>query len=562
MRRTTLFTKTLKQAPADEVARNAQLLIRAGFVHKEMAGVYAFLPLGWRVIEKIKQIVREEMDATGSQELMMTVLQPSDVWEKSNRWDDAVVDNWFKTKLLNGTELGVGLTHEEPIVDAAKAYISSYKDLPISVYQIGSKFRNEKRAKSGLLRGREFIMKDAYTFSRDQAQHEEVYEKLADAYRRVYDRLGIGQSTYRVKADGGIFTKQYSDEFQTASPIGEDTIFHAPGSDTYYNLEVAPSQAPDTIQDSEARPMQTIESVGVVGVEQLAREFNLPIEQTVKTMIYSVDGEPVAVAVRGDYAVNEVKLRMVLDAKNVTLADEATVRAVTHAEVGYAGLLGLDIAVKIVADNSIEHLCNFEMGANRTNYHNIDVNWGRDLPLPEQFYDIKEAKEGDIDPVTGRVYEVITSVEVGNIFPLETKYTTALDTYYTDETGKRAEIVMGSYGIGISRLMGVIAEHFSDEKGLVWPEQVAPYRIYLVSIGPEGIKQADSLYDKLMGLGMEILYDDRDARPGEKFADAELLGLPWRITASDRLEGKFELTSRETGETRVLTREELLATLS
>ena len=240
-----LFTKTLKEAPADEVAKNAQLLIRAGYVHKEIAGVYAYLPLGLRVIENIKKIVREEMDAAGGQELLMTTLQPSDIWQKTNRWDDAVVDNWFKTKLLNGTELGVGLTHEEPIVDAAMPYITSYKDLPKSVYQIGAKFRNEKRAKSGVLRGREFIMKDMYTFARDQRQHEEVYEQIAAAYHKVYERLGIGDSTFRVKADGGIFTKRFSDEFQTMSPIGEDTIFHVPDTSEYYNREVAPSKAPE-----------------------------------------------------------------------------------------------------------------------------------------------------------------------------------------------------------------------------------------------------------------------------------------------------------------------------
>lgn len=561
MRRSKQFSKTLKQAPADEVARNAQLLIRAGFIHKEMAGVYAYLPLGLRVVEKIKHIVREEMNRTGSEELLMTVLQPSDVWEKTNRWDDAVVDNWFKTKLLNGTELGVGLTHEEPIVDAAKSYISSYKDLPKSVYQIGNKFRNEKRAKSGVLRGREFIMKDAYTFARDQKQHEQMYEQLAAAYRKVYARLGIGEDTFRVKADGGIFTKRYSDEFQTKTDIGEDTIYHVPGTDIYYNQEVAPSKALAEDQPAEQLPLEERSTPGVKTVEQLANILDVPVARTVKTLIYVVDGKTVAVAVRGDYAVNDIKLRRTLNASSVALADEQTIKLTTGAEVGFAGLLGLPGDVQIVADESIESLVNFEMGANKTDYHSVNVNWGRDIEKPEQFYDVKEAREGDLDPETVQPYEVFRAVEVGNIFPLETKYPDLLDLHYSDENGERQSIVMGSYGIGVSRLMGVIAEHMADDRGLVWPEAIAPYDVYLVSIGDDGAKHADALYDELQSSSVEVLYDDRDARPGEKFADAELLGIPWRITASDRLGESYELTSRKTGETVLLTHDELLAKL-
>lgn len=415
MRVSQLFTKTSKTAPGDEVAKNAQLLIRAGFIHKEMAGVYAYLPLGLHVIENIKQIVREEMNAIGGQEVMMTALQPKDIFVKTDRWDDAKVDNWFKTKLVNGTELGLGLTHEEPIVDALSAYVNSYKDLPIFVYQIQNKFRNELRAKSGLLRGREFIMKDMYSLARTQEEHVELYERAAEAYNRVYERLGIGDITYRTAADGGIFTKRFSDEFQTLSDIGEDTIY----------------------VDEEKR-----------------------------------------------FAINEE-----------VYTDENLQK------------LGLDKA-KLVQ------------------------------------------KKG---------------VEVGNIFPLETKYTDALDVFYTDEDGKKQQIIMGCYGIGISRLMGVLAEHFSDDKGLVWPENVAPYRVYLVRIGgDEAVKHADELYKELSDQGIEVLYDDRDERPGAKFADSELMGIPHRVTVSDRLlaEGKYEYTPRVSGETRVLTRDQLLATLS
>ncbi len=410
-----LFTRTSKTVPADEVATNAQLLIRAGFIHKELAGVYAYMPLGLRVLENIKKIVREEMNNYGGQEIMMTTLQPKDIWVKTDRWDDAKVDNWFKTKLVNGTELGVGLTHEEPIVDAVSMYLSSYKDMPFAVYQIQNKFRNELRAKSGLLRGREFLMKDMYTFSRDQAQHLEEYEKIILAYYRVYDRLGLGAITYRTYADGGIFTPRFSDEFQTVTEVGEDTIYI----------------------DEEKR-----------------------------------------------VAINEE-----------IMSDENLVK------------LGLD-KTKLVK------------------------------------------KKG---------------VEVGNTFHLETKYTDALDLYYTDEKGDKQSIIMGCYGIGVSRLMGVVAEIFADDKGLVWPENIAPFKVYLVVIGgEEATASAEKLYAELTSRGIEVLYDDRDVRPGQKFADSELMGIPYRVTISDRLlaDEKYEYVTRKDGQKTLLTHEQLLAKLS
>lgn len=410
-----LFTKTSKTIPADETARNAQLLIQAGYIHKEMAGVYAYLPLGLRVLENIKRIVREEMDAIGGQEVMMTTLQPRELWEKTNRWDDKVVDNWFKTKLVNGTELGVGLTHEEPIVDTLMGFANSYKDFPIAVYQIQNKFRNEKRAKSGLLRGREFVMKDMYTFARTQAEHDKIYEKIAAAYTKVYERFGLGEITYRTAADGGYFTERFSDEYQTISDIGEDTIY-------------------------------------------VDEENKLAINQE----IYN---------------------------------DENLAK------------LGLK------KENLVQ----------------------------------KKA------------------VEVGNIFPLETKYTDALGMYYTDENGNQQQIIMGCYGIGISRLMGVLAEHFSDEKGLVWPEAVAPFKVYLAPIGnDEAVRVvADELYQVLTEAGIGVLYDDRDERPGTKFADADLLGIPLRVVVSSKTvaDAKYEVKSRVAANPELLDKAALLKQL-
>ena len=411
MKQSQLFTKTKKEAPSDEVAKNAQLLIRAGFIHKEMAGVYAYMPLGLRVLENIKKIVREEMNAVGGQELMMTTLQPKEIWEKTDRWDDAKVDNWFKTKLVNGTELGVGLTHEEPIVDAISNYLGSYKDMPFAVYQIQNKFRNEKRAKSGLLRGREFLMKDMYTFSRDQKQHEEEYEKIVAAYYKVYDRLGLGQITYRTYADGGIFTPRFSDEFQTLSEVGEDKIY--------------------------------------------------------------VD-----------------------EKKRIAINDE------------------------IFTDENLEKL-----GLKRE--------------------DLVEKK----------------GVEVGNTFHLESKYTDALELFYSDEKGEKQSIIMGCYGIGVSRLMGVIAELFADDKGLIWPENIAPFSLHLLSLGEND--EAEKIYAQLLKNGVEVLFDDRDAQAGQKFADSDLIGIPYRAVISKKslAAGGVEVKKRNESESKIMTVEELLQLL-
>ena len=414
MRISKLFTKTSKTAPSDEVAKNAQLLIRAGFIYKEMAGVYAYLPLGKMVLDKIIQIIREEMDAVGGNEISLTALQQKDVWVSSGRWDDKVMDVWFKTKLANGSEIGLAPTHEEPLTKLMKSYINSYKDLPVYPYQFQIKFRNELRSKSGLMRGREFWMKDLYSFSRNMIEHDIFYEKISKAYDNVYSRLGIGDITYKTFASGGSFSK-YSHEFQTVSEVGEDRIYVHEGKRIAINEEV--------------------------------------------------------------------------------YTDE------------------------VLAD----------LGINKK--------------------DLVEK----------------TAVEVGNIFTLGTKFSDALDLKYTDDNGASESVFMGSYGIGPSRLMGVIAEIFADDKGLVWPENIAPAKVYLVRIGGSAaIDHADALYDKLIAKGIEVLYDDRDIQPGQKFADSELMGIPYRVTVSDRLlESKeYELVERKDGQKMLLTREQLLAKLS
>ncbi|HEY5695405.1 MAG TPA: aminoacyl--tRNA ligase-related protein [Candidatus Saccharimonadales bacterium] len=412
MRVSQLFTKTSKTAPADEVAKNAQLLIRAGFVYKVMAGVYAYTPLGLRVLENIKQIVREEMNAIDGQELIMTNLQPREVWETTTRWDDDVVDVWFKTKLKDDTELGLAWSHEEAIMEMMRQFIESYKDLPVSVYQFQTKLRNELRAKSGIMRGREFVMKDMYSLHTSAEDLDAYYNRVIEAYKRVYDRLGLGKDTYVTFASGGAFTK-FSHEFQTICDAGEDILYVHHGKNIAVNEEVL---------------------------------------------------------------------------------DEAV------AELG------------------------------------IDKN----------------------------ELEKVKSAEVGNIFNFGTDKSEQMGITFTGSDGKEHPIYLASYGIGITRVMGVIVEKFADEKGIVWPENVAPFKVYLVRIGGEkAIEHADKLYEELKGKGIEVLYDDRDERPGTKFADSELIGIPHRVTVSDRLleAETYEYTPRMGGKTEVLTHAELLAKL-
>ncbi|MBF1042794.1 MAG: prolyl-tRNA synthetase [Candidatus Nanosynbacter sp.] len=412
MRLSKNFTRTIKQAPADEVARNAQLLIRAGYVHKTMAGVYSYLPLGLKVVENIKQIVREEMNKISSQELVMSTLQSKELWQETGRWSDELVDVWFKSKLQDGTEVGFGWTHEEPIVDLLRNYLKSYKDLPISVYQFQNKLRNELRAKSGIMRGREFVMKDMYSVHASKEDLDKYYNAAIEAYKRCYDRFGIGDETYVTFASGGAFTK-FSHEFQTICDAGEDYIYLHRG-------------------------------------------------------------------------------------KNIAVNEEV-----------------LDEAVK-------------ELGINRSEL------------------------------------ERVKTAEVGNIFNFGTQKSEEMRLVFTDAEGVEQYAYMGSYGIGITRVMGVIVEKFADDKGLVWPENIAPAKVYLVQIGSQSRATADELYQKLQSAGIETIYDDRDERPGVKFADAELLGIPYRVTVSDRLldRGKWEVSTRQTGEQRLLTADELLATLN
>ena len=562
MKQSKLFTKTLKTAPADEVSKNAQLLIRAGYVHKEMAGVYSYLPLGFRVLEKIKSIVREEMEKIDSQEIIMSGLQNKKIWEKTKRWSDEVVDVWFKSKLNAGGEVGFGWSHEEPITNMMINHINSYKDMPVSVFQFQTKLRNEVRAKSGIMRGREFVMKDMYSYCKSKEELEEYYQSAIVAYNNVYERIGLGSDTHVVFADGGAFT-EFSHEFQTLSEIGEDLIFKVPDEDKYLNQEIVKLKI-ETFQDQneEQKEMEEVLGEGMIGVETLAEFLKINVEKTTKTILFQTeDGRIVAAAIRGDRDIDESKLKKIVGATGIVLADEKTVKEITGAKVGYAGMLNLPNEVIKVWDYSTEGRINFEMGANKTDYHNINVNFGRDIEKPERFYDIAEAKDGDIHPESGKKYRTFKATEVGNIFNFGQEKAKDMGLYFKDENGENKAVWLGSYGIGITRVMGLIVEKFADEKGIIWPESIAPFQVHLINIGED--EKAQEFYDKLQKENIEVLWDDRDKRPGEKFADSDLIGIPNRVVISPKTleKGGVEFKKRNSDEVEIISFEELIKKL-
>ena len=567
MRRTELFTKTSKTSPSGEVSKNAQLLIRAGFIAKEMAGVYAFLPLGLKVVENIKSIVREEMNKIGSKELLMTNLQRKEVWEKTNRWNDNIVDIWFKTKLKDDTEVGLGWSHEEPIVNMMRQFIRSYKDLPVSVYQFQNKMRNELRAKSGIMRGREFVMKDMYSFHATKEDLEEYYHKVMEAYKQCYRRLGVGDDTYVTFASGGAFTK-FSHEFQTVCDAGEDDIYIVPSMNIAYNAEIAPVKASaNPVANESLKQLEILDDESVIGAESLIKALDIPITSSTKSMFYDTDRGLILAVVRADYTINEDKLKTVANVEWLKLGSADSVEDATGAKLGFSGLYNLPMGpdIRLIVDDSCRDMVNFETGANKTGQHAYNVNLERDVPMPDQFFDIKLVRDGDISPETGEPYIRKRTAEVGNIFNFGSQKTDEMELYYTDSKGEQKSIFLGSYGIGITRIMGVIAEKLSDEKGLVWPVDIAPAKVYLVSIGSrDAIKEADRLYELMKIKGIEVIYDDRDVRPGEKFTDGELMGIPHMVTVSDRLvkTGNFEHKLRSTGEVSLLTQDELFDTIS
>jgi prolyl-tRNA synthetase len=557
MRFSKLFGKTLRQAPAEAESISHQLLLRAGMIAQEAAGIYSYLPLGWRVLRKIENIIREEMDKAGGQELMLPVLQPFELWQQSGRYL-SFGQSLFTLTDRKEHKLALGPTHEEVIAELARRYVQSYRDLPLLVYQIQTKFRDEPRPRGGLLRVREFIMKDLYSFDIDEAGLNESYEKMCQAYKNIYARLGL--PALMVEADSGAIGGKESHEFTVITENGEDEIIYCPNCGYAANVEKAQS-AKSRINSEAPLPLGEIATPGCKTIDEVASFVGVPANQTLKAVFYSADGEFIFVVIRGDLEVNETKLKNTLKCSELRLATESEV-AEAGIVAGFASPINIK-GVKVVADDSITLGSNFIVGANKLGYHFRNANYPRDFQV-DLIADIALARGGDSCPKCGGELSSARGIEVGHVFKLGTFISEKLDAFFLNRDGTSKPIIMGCYGIGLGRLLAAIVEQSHDDKGIIWPFSVAPYQVYLCPLHldtPAVASTAEDIYQKLEKKDIEVLFDDRDESPGVKFNDADLLGIPLRLTLSPRTLQKqsIEAKWRTEKETQLLSLEDLVA---
>jgi len=558
MRVSELFLATQREIPADAEIPSHRLMLRAGLIRKMASGVYSFMPMGYRTYRKVEAVIREEMDKAGAQELIMPALLPAEAYQGSGRWEKFGPE-MFRLTDRGGRSFCLGPTHEEPFTETVRDSIRSYKQLPVTLYQIQHKYRDEKRPRFGVIRAREFVMKDAYSFDVDEAGLDISYKKMYDAYRAIFDRLGLDYTI--VDADSGAMGGSGSQEFMVKSEVGEDAICFCDECGYAANEEKAgwTRPAPET---SEELAIEKIHTPDVKTIEELCGYLNCGPDAFVKTILYNIDGKFVAAMCRGDRDINETKLGNLYDATEMELASFADVEMITGAKVGFAGPVGLKQKIDIVVDPEVEGMKNFVVGACETDYHFKNVNIGRDFKA-DKVADITNAKAGDICPKCGKgKLGMARGVEVGHIFKLGTKYSDALGCVYLDNNGKEHSMVMGCYGIGVSRVLAAIIEQYHDDDGIIWPTVVAPYKIIVVPTkanDEELMTVANKIYDDLTKAGCEVLIDDRNERPGVKFKDADLLGIPLRITVGRRAgEGIVEVKRRDSQETSEITVDEAI----
>ncbi len=565
MKMSRLFLETLRDFPADAEVTSHKFLVRAGYIRKLTNGIYNYLPLMWKVLKKVENIVREEMDKAGAQEILMPFIQPKELWEESGRWD-VYGKELMRIKDRHGKEMCLGPTHEEIVTAIAREGIRSYKQLPVNLYQIQSKFRDEIRPRFGLLRGREFIMKDAYSFDRDEAGMNNSYKIMADAYTKVFERCGL--ETKPVQSDSGAIGGNISHEYMviTQTDSGENDVFYCDDCDYAANSNHAISILPEakTVGDwTKAEKISTPHAKTIADLAEL-----LKIEPTLicKCLVYIADKDPVLVLIRGDKTVEETKLMNALNAKEIRTASDLEIAELMekhgfNAMAGFIGPKGFE-DVKIIADNTIKDLKNFVMAVNENDVHVVGANFGVDVKMPENVTDLRIVEAGEKCPQCGKPLKVTRGIEVGNIFQLGTKYSKAMNATFTDEKGNEVPFVMGCYGIGISRTAAAAVERHHDEYGIKWPIAIAPYHVIVIPVNVQDetqMKIAENIYDQLQQQGIEVLLDDRDDRAGVKFKDADLIGIPLRITAGKTVqEGLVEYKVRETGEMIKITPEEAI----
>ncbi len=560
MRTSQLLLPTLREDPGEAETVSHRLMLRSGLIRKVAAGIYTYLPLGLRIIRKVEAIVREEMNRAGAQELLMPVASPAELWKETGRWE------YYGKELLrfkdrHERDFCLGPTHEEVITDLFRREVRSYRQLPLNFYQIQTKFRDEIRPRFGLMRGREFIMKDAYSFDVDEAGAKVSYQKMYDAYTRIFTRCGL---TFRaVEADTGLIGGDVSHEFMVLAETGEASVVYSDKGTYAANLERAEALAPTETDPGPSRPLNAVATPQKKSVEEVTAFLNISPRQLVKTLLYQAEQETVAVLVRGDHDVNEVKVARLLGVTEVALASPEKVTAVTGAPVGFAGPIGLK-HVRILADHAVKGLKNFVVGANKADQHYVDANWDRDFAV-DSFSDLRNVQAGDPSPRGEGKLTLAKGIEVGQVFLLGTKYSQKMNATILDDQGKERLAIMGCYGIGVGRTAAAAVEQNHDEKGIIWPFPIAPFHVHLLPLGQSAAVNTATatLYEDLHAAGLEVLWDDRDERAGVKFNDADLVGAPYQVVVGEKglAEGKVEVKTRRTGEKIKLSPEEAPSTL-
>lgn len=559
MRQSSTLIPTLREVPADADIKSHQLLLRAGYMRQNASGVYSFLPLGKRVLQKVEQIVREEMDRAGSVELLMPALQQAELWQESGRWY-SYGPELMRMKDRHGREFALGATHEEVITSLLRDEVKSYKRLPLNLYQIQTKFRDEKRPRFGLLRGREFIMKDAYSFHASQESLDEVYDKMFAAYSRIFERCGLNFRA--VIADSGAMGGKDTHEFMVLSEIGEDTIAYSDTSSYAANVEMAPVVNTYEKSTEAEKELTKVETPNQHSIEDVAAFLNVEATSCIKSLLFKVDDRFVLVLVRGDHEVNDIKVKNYFEASVVELATSEETKEVLKCAVGSVGPIGVSDSVEVVADHAVKAIANGVCGANEEGYHYTNVN---ERNFNATYEDFRFIQEGDQSPDGQGVIKFAKGIEVGHVFKLGTRYSEAMGATYLDENGRSQPMIMGCYGIGVSRTVAAIAEQFNDENGLLWPEAVTPYHVHVIPVNVKNDEQrelGEKLYNELLDNRFEVLLDDRQERAGVKFADSDLIGLPVRVTVGKRAsEGIVEVKVRKTGESLEVSVDNLVSTV-
>ena len=561
MKMSKLFVQTLREFPSDAEVISHKMLVRAGYIRKLTSGVYNYLPLMWRVLKKIENIVREEMDNAGAQELLMPFVQPKELWEESGRWE-VYGKELMRLRDRHDREMCLGPTHEEIITAVARDGLKSYKQLPVNLYQIQSKFRDEVRPRFGLLRGREFIMKDAYSFDTTQEGLEKEYQNMAQAYTKIFKRCGL--NTKMVQSDSGAIGGSVSHEFMviTDTDAGENDVFYCEGCDYSANSNHAVSKLPEAKITGDYTKAEIIDTPDTHSIEELCDFLNIPATLIVKTLVYIIDKKPVLALIRGDKAVEETKLMNAFGGVEIRIATAGEIEEMMQvngfeAEKGFIGPNGLKeyngYPITVIADETVKDMKNFVIGINQKDKHGVGYNWSAEVELPQTVTDIRLVEAGELCPQCGKPLKVTRGIEVGNIFQLGTKYSAPMNAVYTDIDGKTKPYIMGCYGIGISRTAAAAVEAHYDEHGIKWPLAIAPYHAIVIPVSTKDelqMKVANDIYETLKKHGAEVVIDDRDERAGVKFKDADLIGFPYRITVGKTItDGLVEFKVRETGET-------------